>query len=202
MELGAKKKRKANSMIKLKIISFAILTLAISCSQRSKNLNNKNIEPKFSNYLQKIEPLELPYQAGCIEFIDFDNMTKNSALIDTTYSLNWEIPFKRIKTEKNFEIVIYLMPADIFIPIVKTFDLNGNEISKLMIFSNCDGEPGFRERQFFTIHKDFQIIKTDSVWTWELDNDHNEIKSTEKINVTKSYYSIENNGLILHKLEL
>lgn len=182
-------------MNKLLIVLCAILTSTISCRQSTKNVNSQG----FSNYLQRIDPMILPYKSGCYDFIHFDREGKYSALVDTTYSSEWEIPFKRIKTNRNFEIVVYLIPADIYVPILKTFDLNGKEISEFQFFTNCDGEPGFRERQFVEIRQNLQIIKTDSIWRWELDEDYYEIESTKKIEVKRSIYEIDVNGLIIMK---
>jgi hypothetical protein len=179
-------------MKKLLFIIFAVLTTMVVSSQSLKNLDSQ----KFCNYLQRIEPITLPFQSGCYDFINFSSTDRNSALIDTTYSSKWEIPYKRIDTKKNFGIVIYLSPADIYVPVLKTFDLNGRIISKLQIFTNCNGEPGFRERQFVSIDKNLQIVKTDSIWRWKLDADYNEIPSTEKIEVIRSIYEIGENGLI------
>lgn len=149
--------------------------------------------------MQKIEPITLPYQARCNDFSNIKEIDKNSTLIDTTYSRVYEIPFKRIETKKNFNIVIFLMPAFPYIPIIKTYDSDGKKISELQLFTNCGGDPGFLERQYIEIRQDFQMIKTDSIWRWKLDDKHYNIDSTKKIEVTRSIFEIDENGFINRK---
>ncbi|WP_167604965.1 hypothetical protein [Maribellus sediminis] len=178
------------------ITIFFILATMISCKQSNKQGQNQDFNTKFLTYLERIDSVSLPYSASCFDFIDLENTGKYADLIDTTYASEWELPYGKIKTNGNYKIVIYLCPADIFVPIMRTFDLKGKRISEFKFFTNCGGEPGFRERQFVNINNDFQIIKKDSIWRWDLDQNHNEIDSTMKIKVIETILTIDENGLI------
>lgn len=168
----------------------------ISCKPSTKQDNNQNANRRFSKYLERIESVSLPFSASCFDFTDFESTAKYTDLIDTAYASEWEIPFRKINTNGNYKIVIYLSPADIYVPILRTYDLNGKKISEFQFFSNCGGEPGFRERQFIKINSDLQIIKKDTIWKWDLDQNYNEIDSTMKIEVIETILSVNENGKI------
>ena len=197
----------------MKIIQLIILGLIIcSCNNGSKkkdvNLESetetiktekeivKNLDPKFATYLNKIDTLSLPQNIACFDLNKYELYENYKHLIDTTFSSEEETPYRRIKTNAPYEIVVYLAPADILIPIVKTFSLEGKEISTLQLFTNCGGEPGFKARQFVEIQNNRRIVHIDSTWTWEVDEEYKEIDSTEKIKVTRTTYRIEKSGFI------
>ena len=191
------------------VYTILILALMFSCVEalkksdipkdNSETLGIKNTNSRFDIYLNRIELLSLPCSFECFDFINFESQKVNSEIIDTTFACQWEIPYRRIDTNLKFRIIIYLSPADIYTPILKTFDFNGKELSTLQLFQNCGQEPGFRSLEFVTINPNLQIVKIDSIWRWEIDDNYKEIESTKKLEIAKTFFEIENNGLIIKK---
>ena len=160
-----------------------------------------NLDPKFAAYVNKIDSLSLPYEISCFDFSSYDKTEEDNDRIDRTYASEWYIPYRKIETNKPFEIIMYLSPADIYIPVIKTFSSDGKAISELQLFTNCGGDPGYKARQFIEIRSNHEIVRIDSTWRWELDAEYREIESTKQIKVTRTVYRIENNGIIKKKDE-
>jgi hypothetical protein len=158
---------------------------------------SKYIDKNFEEFLLKLEPLELPHEFKCYDFTDWELLDKLSELRDTVYSEEWDIPYKRVLINDQFESVIFLAPADMHIPVIRTFDLNGNLISELQLFTSCGQEPGYYARQFVTIETNLEIARIDSTWTCEVNNQGIEDKSTEKLEVSEAKFKIKSDGEII-----
>ena len=83
------------------------------------------------------------------------------------------------------------------IPVIRTFDLNGSLISELQLITTCGQEPGYYASQFVTIEPNLDIVRIDSTWRCEVNNQGIEDKSTEKLDVSKETFRIKSNGEII-----
>jgi len=209
--------RKQNPAIMRITITIILTFLLISCLNRNNQNNqeiddpkisdisdiieineiSKSIDGRFEEFLSALEPLVLPHQFECYDFNDQDLLEKLSETKDTIYSEKWDIPYKRIIINEQFESAIFLSPADIYIPVLKTFNLNGDLISELQLMTSCGQEPGFFSRQFVTIEPSLEIIRIDSTWRCEVNNQGIEDKSTEKLEVTTERFKINKVGEII-----
>ncbi len=196
--------------MRISILLLSVL-LIISCKTNKKEntekentledneiVNTKKVitNKKFANLLSKLETIDLPYKTSC----DADYVS-NTVLDTADYAFLveniWDQPFKRIETSHNFEIIMFLVPADIILPVIRTYDLNGKQIdSEQMFFSYCGGEPGYFGKEFIKINKDLSIIHTDSIWSCEVDENYNDIDSTRTLKVKNFSVNILPNGQI------
>jgi len=155
------------------------------------------LDPEFTSYLNKIPDLELPYSTAC--FSDY----KNSPEIDKELKMKflegeWEWPHRRIPTNSEFIAVMNLAPADVVLPIIKTYKKSGEIISsQQMFFDYCGGEPGYYHSEHIIIKPNLVITHIDSTWTHQLDSLENEIEGTEKLEVKNFDYRILADGKIV-----
>ncbi|MUP40129.1 hypothetical protein [Labilibaculum euxinus] len=111
-----------------------------------------------------------------------------------------EYPYKKIATNEKFKIVMFLAPADVLLPIVKTYDFNGKIIdSETLFWGYCGGEPGYYHTEHLQINSSSLITHIDSTWTHEVDADYNEIKGTEKFDLKVIDFVINSDGTIQKK---
>ncbi len=194
------------------LIILFIASLLLSCNSKTEvnkgNTSTKNqsenveikkniSNEKFASLLNKLDNLNLPYQNSCFaeykEINDLDT-SEYSFLVENV----WERPFKKIPTKNNFEIIMYLAPADVLLPIIRTYDLNGKEIdSEQMFFGYCGGEPGYYHTEHFEINEQLTIHHIDSTWTCEVDSLYNDIDSTKELKVETYLWKILEDGQII-----
>ncbi len=192
-------------------ISFLIaMTFACSISNRKKEptksikeeVAQKTVSEKkivnvdFQEYLNQMDFLELPYQTNC--FNDYKQDNEISHELTMKFNDNeLEYPYKKIATTEEFKIVMYLAPADVLLPIIKTYDPNGKIIdSEQLFWGYCGGEPGYYHTEHLQIKSNNLIRHIDSTWTHEVDDDYNEIKGTEKFELRVIDFVIKSDGTI------
>ncbi|GET23296.1 hypothetical protein [Prolixibacter denitrificans] len=195
-----------------KLIILLIASLLFSCSSKKENnkgnstktIKSENIKikkhitnKKFAALLDKLDTLSLPYKNGC-----FGEYKGNNILDTSEYSFLvrnvWECPYRKIPTKNNFEIIMYLVPADVLLPVIRTYDLNGKEIdSEQMFFGYCGGEPSYYHTEHFEIDKRLNIHHIDSTWTCEVDSLYNDIDSTRVLKVKTYQWKIQEDGQIV-----
>jgi len=83
-------------------------------------------------------------------------------------------------------------------PFVTTYDLIGNKIDSIGIFSKTRFDIGYEAMEYFTINTDGSIVVIDSTKTWDLNEDEDDIvEGTMKLNVGKTIYLISESGKIM-----
>ncbi|WP_133249937.1 hypothetical protein [Marinifilum breve] len=196
------------------IATFIIMTI-VSCSLanskkesvtsdkkeiRSQNTTEKKVvNGEFQKFLNQLDFLELPYETNC--FNDYKQDKEISQELTMKFNDNeLEYPYKKIATTEKFKIIIFLASADVLLPIVKTYDLNGNIIdSEQLFWGYCGGEPGYYHTEHLQINSSNLITHIDSTWTHEVDTDYNEIKGTEKFELKVIDFVINSDGTIEKK---
>jgi hypothetical protein len=135
------------------IIFLTILISIFSCSSKdnstSKTDNEKNeitvkkiTNADFEEFLNYLDFIEFPYQTACFSNYEINNSIDEELILKFADN-KLEYPYKRIYTPRDFEIVLFLSTADILIPTIRTYKLNGEIIdSEQMFFGYCGGEPG------------------------------------------------------------
>ena len=140
--------------------------------------------------------LEIPYETNC--FNEYNEEIKTSRELALKLNDNeMEFPYKRIATTEKFEIVLFLVPADGILPVVKTYDFQGKLIdSETLIWGYCGGEPGYYHTEYIQIKSNNLIRHIDSTWTHDIDADYNEIEGTEKVESKVIDFVINSDGTI------
>ncbi|PXY03076.1 hypothetical protein DF185_03015 [Marinifilum breve] len=167
---------------------------------RSQNTTEKKVvNGEFQKFLNQLDFLELPYETNC--FNDYKQDKEISQELTMKFNDNeLEYPYKKIATTEKFKIIIFLASADVLLPIVKTYDLNGNIIdSEQLFWGYCGGEPGYYHTEHLQINSSNLITHIDSTWTHEVDTDYNEIKGTEKFELKVIDFVINSDGTIEKK---
>ena len=177
----------------------------ITNPQKESIVTNKVVKEitneEFKDFLSNLSFIEIPYETSCDSNYKQD-YEMSEELIEKFSERKFQYPYKRVYTPENFEIVIFLSPADVIIPIVRTFDLNGNPIaSEQMFHGYCGGEPGYYHTEHIQIVSPDLITHIDSTWTHEVDEDYNEIKGTEKFKLEVYDFIINKDGTITKKEE-
>ena len=81
--------------------------LILSCSNVDRKADKKILNKDFDLYLQEIEFLDFPYETSCNNSYGATKEINKELLLKYTEG-DGEKPFKRIPTDKGFEIVLNL----------------------------------------------------------------------------------------------
>jgi len=163
-------------------------------SERVGTAELKPVDADFAKFLELIPELDLPYQTSCDNsYPDYPEVPKE--LIEKYTKWYLYHPYRKITTNRNFQLVLHLAPADYELPILYTFTNNGDSIStKQMFFGYCGGEPGYFHKEHFRIDEQLNIVHFDSTWRHEVDEDYNEIEGTETLKAVTTIFTLTANG--------
>jgi hypothetical protein len=184
------------------LLTISIISL-FSCGQKNSSKNVPSIinNPKngFTIFLNKFKNVELPLEiTGCK--LD-KTVSKNLIALDTATDKQFipeiGLAYGRIKTNGNYIAVIYLAPADCFIPILATFNLNGTKIdSKPINIGGCGFDCGFECKEIMVLNKNYQIFTSDTIASSDCDSLGNIDQKTTKHFVVFKTGLLDSNGII------
>jgi hypothetical protein len=165
-----------------------------------ENIENHVIDSDFQKYLNLIPTMSLPYSTICsndyIDLVEVDSELKSKYIVE-----EWEMPYRKIPSKGNFIVILYVVPADILKPIIRTYNLSGKMLSSQAIFDNyCGAQPGSIRNATLVIQPNLIISQIDSIWTYRMDSLENEIDGSRKLRVNKNEFSIQETGEIVRTL--
>jgi hypothetical protein len=183
----------------LLIILFGFGQSTISESGSIAKPKTGNFEISFSDYIQKITHIELPFKTTCDQELENLQLDFSQTVINQFGPENSKI-FGKLSENKNFVAIIYLYPADIVLPIIQTTDRNGKKISALSLFDSYCGEDEFSwSTARAQVNTDLTILLSDSTITYERDSKGEIVGSTRKTVVRNRSFYFNEKGEILEK---
>jgi hypothetical protein len=190
------------SLSPVKFLFGAILLIFLSsCKNSSQNnsaptiITTENITTS-SVLGASMHSLHLPFTDTCYDTV----ATQRSRLPDSLsqFKQYGKIVGKINETGK-YVAVLYAISADVQLPVIHTFNTNGEKISSLKLFiGNCCGEnEACSGLSTVRITKDLHIILKDSMQTF--DRDKKKFDKKRNIKVVKKYeeFKIDSTGTIL-----
>ena len=109
--------------------------------------------------------------------------------------------FGKIAETNNFMAIIYLVPADIQLPVIQTTDKKGNKISELSMYERwCGEDPYSKGTSWASISKDLTIVLSDSAILYKRDTTGGRIgeiiEDTKRTEVRHRVFKIDDTGHI------
>ena len=93
------------------------------------------------------------------------------------------VPYCELPGNDQFKIIVFVSVADCAIPMIVTYDNNGNEISSIVTNGgNCHGELTMRCTSYLKINSDFSIFSCDSAFVDPTDSCEVGIKHSYFVN--------------------
>lgn len=183
------------------LISTALLACVKENKTESKSWNERRqkMEYSFSEYSDKIPQIILPLSSSCdIELkgsrLGFTNQEISKFGTETS-----EV-YGKLADKEKFTAIIYLYPADVVLPIIQTTDKKGNKISRLDLYENyCNESETSLETSAFIINEDLSIQLTDTLTTFDRNENDDIIESTKKTTVSRKQFRINENGKIIEQ---
>ena len=181
---------------------FIILTF-FSCQQKNQQkgvLDKGQIQDKgeflFPDYVKTINQIDLPLKTTCEKELEPPLLPYADSLISKFGPENSRI-YGKLADKKRFTAIIYLYPADIVLPIIQTTDKQGNKISTLNLFENCNEDELFKSTSWTSINKDLSIVINDSITTYKRDKEGEIINSSKRTKISHKNFYIDDEGQII-----
>ena len=147
-------------------------------------------------FLEPVPYMQLPFSTSCDN--EYDAPEYDTELQRKFIEERGEYPYRRIPGNSDLQILMTLSPADILLPIIKTYDKEGKLIASEQLFFNfCGGEPGYYHTEHIRINSNLVIEHIDSSWTYDVNDEQEEIEGTEKLEVVTQNFRILENGEIV-----
>lgn len=151
-------------------------------------------ELAFKKFCEQIPTIKFPLIIDCNS-----NLSPVPTIADSVikkYGGSEYIPFVygKITTNKKYTAIIYLVVADIYVPIIKIHDKYGNPIDKFTLLQNCYGDICYEANSWAEITTDLKITIKDTIKTCALDTLDNIKPGSEKIQSTLREFIIDNEG--------
>jgi len=183
----------------MKIVTILILLFLVSCtsnnntnetsneiSDNTESVDVKPIDISFENYLLTLQNIELPYKLDCNTQFEYTNKIPES--LSKIYKEPGGTPYGMFQVFDSIYAIIYMFAADIYLPVLYTYDNEGNSISKLQLLDKlCASDVDYKVKEFTEILSDFSIICIDS------------INASGNLDIVQTNYSISQIGKITIK---
>lgn len=174
-----------------KLVCIAcICAFALACSKENKADN------RFQEYLSKIPEIQLPFSAN--SYVDPESKVEITDTLYKKFFVESQLIYGRVKINDSITGIIYLYPGDIVFPELVTYTKKGQIISQQQLVTLMGGSGGMDSggSSYMSLTKDLKINITDTIKTFERDDEGMMIDSTLEVEVVNYKYNIEPNGKI------
>lgn len=187
-----------NKIYKFLVNLNFILIVVVSCKTNLKNLCQNT---EYSDYIKKIPLIDLPLEINCDSDFSLSKLIVSDSLIKK-YGIEGAYIYGKLNIKKKFEAVIYLVVAEVYIPILRITNASGNLIDELILLQSCYGTDWEYSRSWVKITPKLEIIMKDTIKRWQLDtlNEINIIEGSEKVEVKTRTFFIDKVGKIVPKI--
>jgi hypothetical protein len=185
-----------------KILLLTLLGLSCCASDKKETATTKRQEitsanNEFVKYLELLPTVSLPFETNCGKCCHHSKIDYDNELINKFKPEGAAIVGLVSRTE-NRAVILFTYPADLIIPSLQVYDLQGNLTGDMTFMSNyCGGEPGFYSTQFFRINKDISLSEIDTLYETTFDSVTYETVDTTNIKITRKDFKINDKGEIV-----
>lgn len=198
-------------MAKIKLAFLIIVFSTTSCQEKIETVTNKeqhNIETnlkqdtsdenvtksrqlEFEEYNKKINSISLPVSLSCeVEYLK----TFNQKNVDNSFAPPGGSSPVKIVNNKKLNLIIYHFAADIYFPILYSYNAKGKKIDSLLLLNGaCNGDEYYNSNCYTQIDKNLNFILTDTAEHYSLIND-GEDRILDSITLEKQQYKLNTKG--------
>jgi hypothetical protein len=184
------------------IILFTLLGLCC-CTTDKKEIDTtdtqeiSSVDNEFVEYLDLLPTVSLPFETNCEKCCDHLKVDYDNELINKFKPEGTAIVGLVRKTEDR-AIILVTYPADMIIPSIKVYDLKGNLTGDMTFMTDyCGGEPGFYNRQFFRVDRNYLLSQIDTLYETTFDSLTYHTLDTVDIKVTAKFFKVNEKGEIV-----
>jgi hypothetical protein len=185
-----------------------VTSILFSCSTGIKenvtnNVDSTGIEftkettTEFTRAISVLPQLTLPFQIYCEKCCDMSKVDQENESIRKFIPAGTGLVGIINKNDKHVAILT-TFAADMIVPVVRVYDLNGKQLSEQGFMTGwCGRDVDFLGKQYFTIGTDMTLSDIDSSYSFEMDSTYVTILDTHKIEVRRIQYRVNEDGLIV-----
>lgn len=169
------------------VSACCLILILSSCTNKQENPIEQTL---FETFLDSLPEIELPCQFSSRDFRLSDYTIPELHQFDSIRE-EGGIPLGKFYLSDTIVGIIYSFPADILIPVLYTYTVNGESISSLMLLNNYGWSPDCERTDFVVINHDFSIESMDTTYKYFSQNPDSTITNNQ-------LWQIKPNGLIQH----
>jgi hypothetical protein len=156
----------------------------------------KNSNLVFDTYKQKFKGNKLPLVVRGCYLSDISVIALDPAR-DSPFVTYNTLGYCSIPTNGKYFAIVTLAAADCYIPVLSTYDEEGNKIDEQDIhIGGCGGDCGFTCEEYMVINADYTIYTSDTISQYECDSLGNETPGTREHFVVYKTGRLLSNGKI------
>lgn len=174
---------------------FLLLGVWVGCHTANNESANKK-ESAMEIYSSSIKSIKLPFIDTCYDTIAVQNVLLPDSL---SAFKKYGGLIGKVGENNHYVAILYAIPADVQLPVLRVFDKNGGEVASLkLLLGNCCGEnEDCSGVSTVCITKDLHIILKDSTQTFERDKKNADKKYNIQLQKRKKEFMIDSTGKIL-----
>jgi len=185
------------NLILLTLLELCCCTSDKKGTDTADNQKLLNVDNEFVKYLDLLPTVPLPFETNCEKCCDHLKVDYDNELINKFKPEGTAIVGLISKT-KDRAIILVTYPADMIIPSLKVYDLNGNLTGDMTFMTSyCGGEPGFYNKQFFRIDKNILLSQIDTLIETTYDSITYHTLDTVDIKVMTKNFKVNEKGEIV-----
>ena len=180
------------------ILYFILLLAFLTCCDNFQHKDSAISERLiiFHKFYRKFKPISLPLVLKACD-IPEETFISITAQTDSPFAESPALAYRSLKLKENFCATISLIAADCSLPVLTTYDNNGEQIDqKEIAIGNWGGGPGISCSEYMIIRNDLSIYVSDTMSVTKVNNVGKEIKGTTQNFVEYREGKLHHNGKI------
>lgn len=173
---------------------ICLLIMLFSCDKKQHPTKSNTLK----TYLNSLTTLPTPLHFSTTDDGLADLSPAYDSILFTKYKHIWAYrPYGKIIYDDSTVAVIDIVIGDVVVPLLTTFDQQGNKVDSLNLFARAASDIGFVSNEFVTITGDKRIIISDSTTRWDLNATGDDIiEGTQRLTVETFIYALDERGAI------
>ena len=190
----------AHTGIKLILLPL-VASLIVACNNNGTRSSANGLNPQFDSFKRNFASADLPLTIkGCyVDPSKFVKLDKEKYPVYLTNDGGYDLSWCTFKTNGDYTALFSLGAADCYLPVLTTYDKNGQKIDeKTIAIGGCGADCGFTCEEYMILNVDYSIYTSDTITTFQCDTAGYEIPGT------REHYVIYKKGKLLSsgKIEL
>jgi hypothetical protein len=188
-------------MTRILIVILFGLTCCTSDNKQKSDVRDAgvNLTPDndFMKFVSLLPIIKLPFETNCEKCCDHPKIDYENPLVQK-FKPNGSAIVGLIKKTNDKVIILVTYPADVLVPSVKVYDLEGKKIGEMDFMTGyCGGDFEYYGQQFFRITPDLSFNWIDTSYYLKMDTVDYQVIDTTKIEITRKQFSVNEKGQVV-----
>jgi hypothetical protein len=170
---------------------LVLLVLLVDCSGKTEKATTA-----FLEFVSELPKVKVPFEVYCTKCCEHPKYNSDDVRL-SKYFPESSAFMGVISQNDKYVSVLVTYPADMIIPSVVIYDINGVKIDEKTFMGDwCDRDIDYLGLQYFIIDKNYLLMEIDTGYSFKMDSLNSQIIDTTDIEISKQIFFVNDQGKI------